>query len=42
VNSKGLEDAFARENVLSDGAVIVEAAAKEEREILAIVESRLK
>lgn len=42
VNSKGLEDAFARENVLSDGAVIVEAAAKEEREILAVVESRLK
>lgn len=41
VNAKGLDDAFARENVLQDGAAIVEAALKAEREIIEIVERAL-
>lgn len=41
VNAKGLDDAFARENFLQDGAMIAEATLVAEREILAIVEQRL-
>jgi glutamate formiminotransferase/formiminotetrahydrofolate cyclodeaminase len=41
VNAKGLDDAFARENFLQDGAVLVEAAAAAEREVLALVEAQL-